>query len=210
MMVNFRRISMMLVIFLMVACGNNTESTQEADYEKTKKMIVDILQTEDGKKALNEVLNDDAMKHHLVIDSDTVRNALREQLVSEKGSEIWANYFSDPMFVESFAKSFEKEHIDLIQRALNDPAFQKQFIEIIQDPELIDHFLSMMKSTNFRTHLETLIEQTLDTPAFQGKILKMIQQTEKSGEGKGESKEQSSDADEKESNSKEEQNEGED
>src|SRR5690625_1371543 len=77
-----------ICLLLLISCSNNAETAKETDYETTKKMIVDILQTEDGKKALSEVLNDDAMKQRLVIDSDTVKDALKEQFISEQGSEM--------------------------------------------------------------------------------------------------------------------------
>jgi|SRR5690625_794021 len=175
---------MILLFILLVSCNNQTEPSKDQEYETTKQMMVDILQTEDGKKALSEVLNDDDMKQRLVIDSDTIKDALNEQLGSEKGSTIWANYFEDPVFVESFAKSFEKEHLEMLQRAMNDPSFQKQMLEVMQDPELISYYLTILKSQSFRAHLEELIEQNFDTPAFQAKIKKMIEQQEKSTKDK--------------------------
>lgn len=174
MRVNLWLVMITTCFVLLISCSNNTEPTKELDYDATKKMIVDILQTEDGKKALSEVLNDDTMKQRLVIDSDTMRDALKKQLLAEEGKEVWAQYFKDPDFVESFASSLEKEHIDMLKRAMNDPAFQKQMIETFQDPALSEHYLTILKSQAFREHLEKLIEQSLNTPSFQGKIKKMI------------------------------------
>ena len=73
-------------IFL-VACGGNNASQNEVDYEKTKKMVVDILQTEDGKKALIEIMQDEKLKQELVIQSDVVKDAINEGLLSEKGKK---------------------------------------------------------------------------------------------------------------------------
>jgi|SRR5690625_572737 len=178
MSMNILRGFIITCLLLLISCSNNAETSKDVDYETTKQMMVDILQTEDGKKALSEVLNDDAMKQRLVIDSDAVKNALKEQFVSEQGSEIWANYFKDPSFVESFASSLEKEHIEMLKRAMNDSTFQRQMMEIFQDPGLSDHFLTILKSQAYREHLEKLIEQTLETPSFQGKVKKMIEQSE--------------------------------
>lgn len=187
-----------ICLLLLISCSNNAETAKETDYETMKKMIVDILQTEDGKKALSEVLNDDAMKQRLVIDSDTVKDALKEQFISEQGSEMWANYFKDPVFVESFADALEKEHIEMLKRAMNDAAFQKQVMEIIQDPALSEHFLTILKSQAYREHVEKLIEESLETPSFQGKVKKMIEKNstdssggESAGDEQSKEKEQS-------------------
>lgn len=192
---NSLRHVMILLFLLLVSCNNHTEPSKDQEYETTKQMMVDILQTEDGKKALSEVLNDDAMKQRLVIDSDAVKDALNEQLGSEKGSTIWANYFNDPVFVESFAKSFEKEHLEMLQRAMNDASFQKQMLEMMQDPELISYYLTILKSQSFRAHLEELIEQNFDTPAFQAKIKKIIEQRTKAIEDDDEEEEDDTGAD---------------
>src|SRR5690625_661291 len=88
MSMNILRGFIITCLLLLISCSNNAETSKDVDYETTKQMMVDILQTEDGKKALSEVLNDDAMKQRLVIDSDAVKNALKEQFVSEQGSEI--------------------------------------------------------------------------------------------------------------------------
>lgn len=38
------------------------------DYDQIKKMVVDILKIDDGKKVIKELLNDDVMNEVLVID----------------------------------------------------------------------------------------------------------------------------------------------
>lgn len=181
---NILRILIIICLLLLISCGNGADMAKETDYETTKKMMVDILQTEDGKKALSEVLNDDAMKQRLVIDSDAIKDAFKEQFTSENSSSIWENYFKDPGFVDSFAKSMEKEHIEMLKRAMNDAEFQKKIMEIYQDPELISHFLTVLKSQSFREHLEKLIEQSLDTPSFQGKVKEMVEQSSDNGAAK--------------------------
>src|SRR5690625_2761817 len=168
---------MVIFFMLLLSCSSNTEPAKEADYETTKKMIVDILQTEDGKKALSEVLNDDEMKQRLVIDSDTVKDALKEQLLADEGKEVWTDYFKDPEFADIFASSLEKEHIELLKRIMNDAAFQKQIIEVFQDPALSEHLLTILKSQSFREHLESLIIQNLNTPSFQAKVKLMIEES---------------------------------
>lgn len=157
-------------LILLTACGGNQTSSKDADYDTTKKMIVDILQTEDGKKVLREIMTDEKMKDQLVIESDVVKDSINNVLVSEKGKQMWINLFKDPTFVTEFAKSMDDEQMKLVKRLMNDADFQKQMLELLQNPEITEQMLKVMKSQQFRSHMEETIQQTLETPLFQEKI----------------------------------------
>lgn len=161
---------------LLAACGGNNTNQNERDYEQTKKMVVDILQTDDGKKALTEILQDEQVKHELVIQSDIVKKAIDEGLVSDKGKEMWKSLFEDPSFVEGYTQSINEEHEKLMKDLMKDAGYQKQMLEILQNPEISTLILSLMKSQQFRAHLEETIQQTLDTPLFKAKIQELLLQ----------------------------------
>lgn len=163
-----------LFILIASACTEDVKSGKENDYDATKKMVVDILQTEDGKKALKELMTDEEMKKQLIIESDVVKNAIDQVLISEKGKEMWSKLFEDPTFVENFAKSMSEEQKKLMKNLMNDSEFQKQMLELLQDPEMSKQMLGLMKSQEFRAHLEETIQQTLETPLFQAKIKEIL------------------------------------
>ena len=81
---------------LLTACSTQDSGSANIEYEETKKMIVDILKTEDGKKALKEVLSDDEFKAQLAIDNTVVTDSIQATLVSDKGKEFWKKAFEDP------------------------------------------------------------------------------------------------------------------
>src|SRR5690625_944746 len=163
------------VMMLLNACGgSDNNAKQDGNYETTKKMVVDILQTEDGKKTLRELMTEEEMKQQLVIESDVVKNSINEMLGSEKGTEMWKKLFSDPSFVEDFAKSISDEQEKLMKKLMNDAEFQKQMMDLLQNPEINEQMLSLMKSQQFRSHLEDTIQQTLETPLFQSKMTEIL------------------------------------
>lgn len=173
------------------ACGSEGNAAKDGDYETTKKMVVDIFQTEEGKKALRELMADEEMKKHLVIESDIVQDSIANMLASDKGAEMWSNFFKDPTFVEDYAKSMADEQKKLMKSLMNDAEFQKQMIEILQNPEINDQMLTILKGQQFRSHLEDTIQQTLETPLFQSKMTEVLlkaaekqQQKEKTDESK--------------------------
>lgn len=180
----FRFSTVIITIFsliFLISC--NSESNQEADYQTTKKMVIDILQTEDGKKALAEVITDEEMKRHLLIESDAVKKAIDDILISNQGTEMWNHLFQDPNFVQDFAKSMEDAHKDLLKKLMNDADFQQQMLDILQNPEIHEQMLQLMKSQQFRAHLQETIQETIDTPSFQAQITELLL---KAAEEKGE------------------------
>ncbi len=185
-------VSLLMATLLTTGCGANQSAKQEQDYEQTKKMVVDIVQTDDGKKALQEVLKDEKMKKELVMDSDTVKKAVMDTIVSDDAAEMWKKLFEDPMFVETFIKATEEQQKKLFTSLMSDAAFQKKMIELMQNPELEQQTLTLLKGQQFKEHLEKSIEETLDTPLFRAKMEKELlkaaekkKQSEEGGQGKG-------------------------
>lgn len=188
-----------LTLLITSACGGEASSGNENNYDGTKKMVVDILQTEDGKKALVELMADEKIKKELVIESDVVKDSINSALASEEGSDMWEKLFEDPSFVEKFAKSMEEEQKKLMKQLMNDADYQKQMLELLQNPEIDEQMLKVMKSQQFRAHLEETIQSTLETPLFQAKMSEVLlkaaekqqgkENEEQGKEGGGESKE---------------------
>lgn len=178
-----------LSIFIISACTGAAQSSKEGNYDTTKKMVVDIMQTDEGKKAFIELMADEKMKKELVIDSDVVKKSINDALASEKGKEMWAKLFKDPTFVEGFAKSMADEQKKLVKSLMNDAEFQKQLLELMHDPEMTKQMIQAMKSQKFRAHLEETIQHTLDSPLFQAKMTEvLLKAAEKQGKEKQQGK----------------------
>ncbi|WP_100012736.1 spore germination lipoprotein GerD [Lentibacillus sediminis] len=176
-----------LLLILMSACaGGNAAQGSEAEYDTTKKMVVDILQTEEGKKAIQDIITNGQLKQELVMESDTVKQAINETLTSDKGTEMWTKLFEDPKFVEGFAKSMSEEQKKLMKDLMKDSEYQQQMIDLLKDPQMTEQLVSVLKSQEFRSHLEETIQQTLETPTFQAKIQEiLLKAAEKQGSGQG-------------------------
>jgi spore germination protein D len=133
-------------------------------------MVVDILKTDDGKKALQEVMKDEEMKQVLVMDQKIITETIQSTLTSEKGTKFWQKVFEDPKFVESFATSLQEEHEKVIKSLMKDPEYQKLLIGIFQDPEMQKTMQTSIKSQEFRKHLQDVILETLSSPLYKVKI----------------------------------------
>ncbi|WP_062350462.1 spore germination lipoprotein GerD [Bacillus kwashiorkori] len=180
----------LLLVIIITTTGCSTEDIGQGnmDYDQTKKMVVDIIKTEDGKKALKEVLADDELKHQLVLDNEVVTNSIEKTLVSDKGKDFWQNSFKDPKFAETYAKSLKKENETLMKDLMKDPEYRAMLLEILHDPELEKEYADLLKSKEYRAHLQEVITETIESPLFQARIqeilLKAAQEQQKKEEKK--------------------------
>ena len=158
---------------ILASCANPPQ--QEADYEQTKQMMVDILKTDEGKKALIEIISDDKIKQHLIIEDESVKETISDTLVSEKGKDMWKQLFADPKFLSTFQESIVEEQEKMFKHLMNDAEFQKQMLELLQNPEMQEQTIKLLKSQQFREYLENTIAETIDNPLYRAKLKKELE-----------------------------------
>ncbi|WP_313802113.1 spore germination lipoprotein GerD [Cytobacillus sp.] len=186
----FRMLFPCMIIIMLAGCGQGEAGSNNMDYEQTKKMIVDILKTDDGKKAIQELMEDDKMKQKLVMDQAVVSETIEKTLTSDKGTEFWKKSFEDPKFAESIAKSMKKENEQLLKNLMKDPEYRGMMIEVLKDPELEKEVTNVLKSKEYREHLQSVVTETFESPLFKAKIQEILLKAAsevKSGEKGGES-----------------------
>src|SRR5699024_2093068 len=179
-------------------CLNETSTKKELDYDQTKKMVVDILQTDEGKKVLQEIITDDKMKQHVIMDSDVVEQSIKDTSGSKESADMWKELFDDPSFVETYQKSMNDEQKKLVKSLMHDAAFQNQLLDLLQNPEISNQMLIVLKSKQFREHLEETIQETLETPLFQSKIQQLLLEAAEKEQTKEDKKEDNNKENEKE------------
>ncbi|RWZ52087.1 spore gernimation protein GerD [Halobacillus fulvus] len=187
-----RLIIPVLLVLILAACGGNTAGGEQADYDATKKMIVDILKTDEGKKAITEVLSSEEMQQSIALESEVVSQSVSNTLISEKGKAFWTKMFSDPSFVLGFNEVLQDQQKDLMKGLMKDSEYQKLMMDLYQNPEMMDEMVTVMQGQKFQAHLEQTITETLNSPVFQAKmsetLLKAaedIGKTEGSQQGQG-------------------------
>src|SRR5699024_1067434 len=87
---------------------------------------------------------------------------------------MWKELFEDPSFVETYQKSMNDEQKELFKSLMHDAAFQNQMLDLLQNPEISNQMLIVLKGQQFREHLEETIQETLETPLFQSNIKKLV------------------------------------
>ncbi|WP_335872199.1 spore germination lipoprotein GerD [Bacillus sp. 2205SS5-2] len=176
---------LLLLVILLTGCSGGESSNGQMDYEETKKMVVDILKTDDGKKAIQDVVADDKIKQELIMDEEIVKKTISEALTSEKGMDFWKESFKDPKFAESMAKSMKKENEKLLKSLMKDPAYQGMMMDLFKDPELQKEIQESLKSKEYREHLQEVIIETFESPLFKTKLQDVLMKAAEEMKGSG-------------------------
>ncbi len=168
----------LIIAFGLVLQGCTPAAAEEkGSYEETKKMLVDLLKTDDGKKAIEEVLTDEKIKSQIVMDQKFVKKTIEDTLTSKKGQDFWKELMKDPKTAEALAKSMEKQNEELQKKLLDDPEYRKKVIEIMKDPEISKEVMDLMTSQEFREQQKKVMMETFESPLMKAQLSEMIKKT---------------------------------
>ncbi|WP_052352880.1 spore germination lipoprotein GerD [Neobacillus dielmonensis] len=175
---NLKHISLLLsVTLILISCSApdaNDLSGGQVDYDQTKKMVVDILKTDDGKKAIQDVMTSDGVKEKLVMDQQVVADTIQQTLTSDAAADFWKKTFSDPKFAQSVAKNMKSENQQLLKDLMNDPEYRAMMVEVFKEPEIQKEMTDALKSKEYREHLQQVITETVDSPLFRAKLEEIL------------------------------------
>ncbi|MFC7372618.1 spore germination lipoprotein GerD [Fictibacillus iocasae] len=163
------------LLLSMSGCAQKeAQGSSQMDYEATKKMLVDLLKTEDGKKAMMEVLSDEKMQKQLLMESEVIKKTIEEQLLTPKGQKFWTELFKDPKFAAAYAKSMKKEHEKLMKDLMKDPEYQAAVMKIMQNPQMAAKLLELVNSQPVRKEMKKVMLETFESPIVKAQISEML------------------------------------
>ncbi|GER67216.1 germination protein GerD [Weizmannia acidilactici] len=182
-----KKIIVLLLIPLcaaLAACSGNAAMGGQTDYNQTKKMVIDILKTDEGKKALQDIITSDDMKKNLVIDQAYVKETIEKTLTSQKGMDFWKESMKDPKFAEAVAKSMKTENKALLKSLMKDPDYQAMMIDVLKDPVYEKEVRNMLKSKEMRKTMQSVVVDTFNDPLFKAKMEDSLRKAAKETDGK--------------------------
>ncbi|WP_342507026.1 spore germination lipoprotein GerD [Sporosarcina sp. FSL K6-2383] len=162
---------LLLLVFLLTGCGVQQSGPT---YDELKKMMTDTLQTEDGKKAIKQMLADPEFKELLILNQPEVKKSIEDTLLSKKGEEFWKKTFEDPKFTETIAKSMKEQQQEIMKLLMDDSSFQKEMEEFFGQPDMQKQLETVMQSGNMKKHLEKVVGETINSPLLQTKWQELI------------------------------------
>ncbi|MFN7253302.1 MAG: spore germination lipoprotein GerD [Anaerobacillus sp.] len=169
-MKSFNKLLLIITLLFMTSCAAVEDQGSQPDYESTKKMMVDMLKTDEGKKSIQEVLSEDEVKQEIVLEQALVKETIQQVLTSEKGKEFWQELMQDPEFAATFAESLQTEVEKVLKNLMKDPEYQGMMMDILQDPEMERAALDLMKSKEYRQQVMNIMADAFESPYFKAKV----------------------------------------
>ncbi len=163
-------IGLIFCLFTLASCSETNTDTSEENYSDTKKIIVDVLKSDEGKKAIEETLSDESVKTKLIMSQEDISKTIETTLTSNKEKQFWENAFKDPKFVEALAKGMESSHKQILKDLMTDPEYMGLLTNILKDSDMRKEFAEIMQGKEYRKELQSLLTEIIDSPLYKAKI----------------------------------------
>jgi spore germination protein D len=188
-------LSFVLVGLLLFTGCAAVEDQSQPDYEDTKKMMVDMLKTDEGKQAIQEVLQDEKVRESFVVDQVFVKDTIENTLTTAQGKNFWTEMSKDEEFRKTLAESMQERNEQVLKGLMKDPEYQGMLISVMQDPEMEDEYLELMKSKEYRKEVMNIMAEAFESPYFISRLQDIMskvaeEQMAKQEEGQDESSQQ--------------------
>lgn len=183
----------MVSFLFLTSCNSSFGADQQGggDYTKVKEITLDVLQTEEGKKAVMSLITDPEIQQKMITTKEDLAKILSNSISNQKTKKDWQKLLAEEPVANQILKATENQQKELLKTLMKDPEYQKMMLNILKDPQFTEHLIEFMNSPTFRNEALKVIEETLKTPSFQQKIQQLIQQSNGQGsEGQENDKEQ--------------------
>lgn len=164
------------VAIILSGCASppSVSGSSTPDYSTTKKMVVDMLKSDEGKQALKDVLKSPDFKNEMILNNDVVKNTIVETMTSQQGKQFWTSLVEDPTFSTKLAKAMQKENSTLLKQLMKDPSYQGSMMDILRSPEMEKDYLNLMKTKPFREQIQQGMIETMQSPLFTTQLEKVL------------------------------------
>jgi spore germination protein D len=168
-------------LIVLTSCGSDQQQSSQVNYNEVKTMVVDILKTEDGQKAIQEAKQKEEGKNieNLQILStgqgQQLQLAVKEVMSDPAYASALKETMIDPRFAGDFAKAITEEIKKIHKDLMKDPEYQQAMIDVLKNPQIQKLMLETMKSAEYRQQIMVVMKDSIQSPLFQQDILKLME-----------------------------------
>lgn len=185
----YRLICAMLSIgAVMSGCGSDQNYSPQPSYKEMKTMVIDILKSDEGKKAVTETLTgghatpssggaggSTGIKMLMSPSaSGDIKTAVKDTLISPEYQKEFEKIMTDPAFAAEFAKVINKQSKALHMQLIKDPTYQKSVREMLKSPEVSTMMIDMSKSPEYRKQTMTIMQEAMQNPLFRLEVMNLL------------------------------------
>ncbi|MEK3825439.1 spore germination lipoprotein GerD [Paenibacillus sp. FSL K6-1558] len=185
---------------MLAGCGSDQSSSPpQGSYKEMKTMVVDILKSDEGKKAVEEALTGQSssgggggggseevgssgggsgtvgMKMLMPMQSsEQIRIAVKDTITAPEYQKEFEKIMTDPQFAGEFAKAINGQSKQLHMQLIKDPTYQKSIGDIMKSPEVSKMFMDMTKTPEYRKQTMTVMQEVMQNPLFRMEVLTLL------------------------------------
>uniref|UniRef100_A0A4Y8PUG5 Spore germination GerD central core domain-containing protein n=2 Tax=Paenibacillus athensensis TaxID=1967502 RepID=A0A4Y8PUG5_9BACL len=177
---------------LLSSCGTDNSASagqsQGMNYKETKTMVLDILKSEDGKKAISlvnrSIMNGDVGANGMAGQSQIkllsaneslqLQMAVKDVLTAQENNKFLQDMMKDPKFAGDFAKAIQKDTKQMFKELLKDPEYQKNMVDVMKNPDYEKLVLDTMKTAAYRQQMMTVMQDAIQSPLFRAQMVDLL------------------------------------
>jgi spore germination protein D len=167
--------SVLIILLLLVGCGMEpTQVGGQSSYKETKTMVLDILKSEDGRKA---IMQGQGMKSNSLMQSadvNVIRTAVKDVMTDPRYPDMLKKIMTDPQFAAAYAKAIETENKALFKTMLKDPEYQSLLLGVMKDKEFEQLIIEVLRGKTYRKEAMKIFEDALSVPKFKMELVKLM------------------------------------
>lgn len=176
-------IQCVITLSLLTSCGSDAVGQSNTlSYKETKSMVVDILKSEDGRKAINEAYaggldqggGGAKMKMLSSPEGQQIQIAVKDILTDPSYPLYLKRMMTDPRFAGEFAKAVQKENKQIHKDLLKDPEYQTLMMDMMKNSEMKKMIIEVMKGPEYRQQAMTLVQESLENPLFRLELIDLM------------------------------------
>jgi len=177
----WRWLALTACLVLLAGCGagGGGQNAAVPNYKDIKSMVIDILKTEEGQKAVQEALQESGagaggMRILSAEQGLQLQMAVKDVMTDPTYSKNLRNMMLEPKFAGEFAKAIVKEDKQLHKELMKDPEYQTMLIDVMKNPEFEKLLIEVMKGKTFRQQTMAVFQDALNNPLFKVQLLDLM------------------------------------
>ncbi|QGQ93652.1 spore gernimation protein [Paenibacillus psychroresistens] len=182
-----RIFTLTFVLFSLTSCGSGNSSSQGQQgqgYKDTKTMVIDVLKTSEGQKAIMDAgkeSQDKSIKLLATGEGQQIQIAVKEILTQDTGKKMLEKTMTDPKFAGQFAEAIQGNIKQIQLDLMKDPQYQKTMLEIMNNPEYQKIITTTMKNTVYRQQMMNVIQESMQSPLFKMQLMELFKKVVEEG-----------------------------
>lgn len=185
-----------LALFLSGCGSDNQSAAPQGSYKEMKTMVIDILKSDEGKKAMEEALTGESSSSQnssseaasgktskgsgikmltSKSSSDEIRVAVKDTLSSPEYKKEFEEIMKDPKFAGEFAKVINSESKQIHMELIKDPTYQKSMEDMLKSPEMTKLLLQLTQTADYRKQTMSVMQEAMQNPIFRMEVMELLQ-----------------------------------